>query len=258
MLTAAETKVDEAATLSSFEAFIGQRCEAARIREILSQQYRQVSVCESEERRIRQEVEQLEGRLKTFHKQLLFGTVKVGEQATLKQQLIEAKEALAQKSQQLEEQRELFCLGQESLTQLTTEINGKMVPLRDDLIAICMQRFHEEDTGLYGKRGAVCWMDNDQNSPDRWKRQWRGRAFRFLLNRCLEGHVEEASLQGAMLALFRGTSFVVRVRSGFVPVSVRSKDALSVGEIVAVPERISFEEGFEEIARRRVQFVTEA
>lgn len=258
MLTATETKVDEAATLSSLEAFNDQRCEAARLREILSLQFRKVSSSELEEGRLRQEVAQLEGRLKTFHKQMLLGTVKAGEQSSLKQQLTDAKEALARQSQQLEEQRELFCHCQESLTQLTTETDGKMVPLRDDLIALFMQRFHKEDTGLYGKRGSVCWMDNDQNSLDRWRRQWRGRAFRFLLNRCLERSVEEASLQGALLALFRASPFVVRVLSGFFPVSFRSKDALRVGELVAVPERMSFEEGFEEIVRGRVQFVPQS
>ena len=48
MLTATETNVDEAAMLNSLDTVIQKRQDAARGREVLSEQYRQLSVCEAE------------------------------------------------------------------------------------------------------------------------------------------------------------------------------------------------------------------
>lgn len=79
MLTADATTVDEQSTLSSLDTVIQKRQEAARGREVLSEQYRQLIVCEAEERKAVQQLDELEGRLKAVTKSSLLGTVKPGE-----------------------------------------------------------------------------------------------------------------------------------------------------------------------------------
>lgn len=256
MLAATEEKIDQDVTLRTLEAFIGKRCEAARLRDAVNNQLREVNACEAEERRITQLVDQLEGRVKTYHKQLLLKTAKPAELPTVKQQLIEAKESLSRYRQELEERSESFCLSQEALTQLLTGIGELGRQLRNDLTRLYQQQFDKRDTGLYGERGQISWKE-DEHSPERYSRQWRGRVFNFLLFRGFASDLTECQLLRALVAFFRQASFSVRVRSGFVPASTRSKEPLSVGAELDVPKQLSEQEAFEELARRRVEFVVE-
>lgn len=125
MTLTAETTVDEQATLRSLETFTGKLREAARHRDVMNELFRRLSVCESEERRAAQDVDLVESRLKAFRKQILFATVKSGELALLRHQLTEANEVLSMRRQELEEQREIFCVCQEAQTQLVTEIDAR-------------------------------------------------------------------------------------------------------------------------------------
>ncbi|MDF0674232.1 MAG: hypothetical protein P0120_07795 [Nitrospira sp.] len=254
MLTATEEKIDQDLTLKALETLIDKRRRASTLRETVNQQHREVTACDTEERKATQLVDQLEGRVKSYCKQLLLGAAKAGELPTLKQQLIEAKESLSRRRQALQERSEDFCLSQETLTQLLTEIGELSRQLRDDLTRLYMQRFHEHDTGLYGKRGQISWKE-DENSPERYSRQWRGRVFNFLLFKGFASDVNESQLLHALVAFFRQASFSVRVAIGFVPTSTRSKEPLGVGEVIAVPKQLSEGEAFEEIVRRRVEFV---
>lgn len=259
MMTTDQTEtVDEQATLSSLESMIQKRRQAAELRDTVNQQYRQVSVCETEERRTTQLVDQLEGRVKTHHKQLLLGTVKPGELSSLKERLAEAKERLATALQQLDTQREAFCLSEEVSTQLKADLSRTETQLRGDLSTLYKQRFSVRDAGLYGKRGEVSWMDPDPYSPERWQRQWRDRAFHFLLHKGFASDLSCIAPLSALVMLFRQQPFEVRVVVGFVPTSTRSKDPLGVGEVVAVPKQLSEAEAFEELVRRRVEFVETA
>lgn len=258
MLAVTEEEIDQDATLKRLETLIDKRSEAAKLRDVVNKQQRDLNACETDVRTMTQQVDQLDHRIKARQKQALFGAVKPGDLAALKQQLTEAKETLAHRQHELEEQREAFCLSQEALTQFLTEIHELDRQLRDDLSRLYLQRFHEHDTGLYGKRGQVSWQDPDPNSSERYSRQWRGRVFNFLLFKGFASDLTEHHLLHALVAFFRQASFSVRVRSGFVATSTRTKEPLSVGVVVAVPKQLSEQEAFEELARRRVEFVTEA
>lgn len=250
-------QVDEQATLNSLETIIQKRRQAAELRDTVNQRYCQVSACEAEERKTVQLVDQLEFRVKTHHKQLLLGTTKPGDLPSLKQQLDEAKESLDRCRQELEERSASFCMSQEALNQLMSEIGELDRQLRNNLTELFTRRFHERDTGLFGKRGQVTWQDPDPNSPARWQAQWRERAFNFLLFRGLTSDIAESHLLEALLAFFRSDPFSVRVVIGFVPTTGQGREPLTVGELVTIPGRLSVSEAFEEIIRRRVVFVGE-
>lgn len=49
----------------------------------------------------------------------------------------------------------------------------------------------------------------------------------------------------------------MRVLIGFVPTSTTKQEPLEVGRTMNVPGQMSAEEAYEELVRRRVQFVTE-
>lgn len=258
MLTATETTIDEQSTLSSLDTVIQKRQEAARGREVLSEQYRQLIVCEAEERKAIQQLDQLEGRLKTVTKSSLLGTVKPGEVSTLRQQIDEAKNALSRCRQQLNEQREAFLLCQEAMNRLMVDVQDLSRSLRDSLTKLYEYKFVEHDSGMYGLRGQVTWMDSDPNSATRWRKAWRSRAFNFLLFKGFAADFTENHLLAALATFFRQASFQVRVTSGFVPASSRNKAPLEVGVLASVPGGLSEEEAFEELTRGRVRFVTKA
>jgi len=256
MLTATETNVDEVETLNSLDTVIQKRQDAARGREVLSEQYRQLIVCESEERQAVQRLDELEGRLKSVTKSSLLGTVKPGEVSTLRQQIADAKETLSRCRQQLDEQREVFLLSQEAMNGLMVEVQDLSRSLRDNLTQLYEHKFVEHDSGLYGRRGEVTWMDADPNSATRWRKAWRSRAFNFLLFKGFAADLIENHLLAALATFFRQESFRVCVISGFVPASSRSKGPLEVGVLASVPGGLSEEEAFEELTRGRVRFVT--
>jgi hypothetical protein len=258
MTAIAEPRVDEQATLSTLETHITKRQEVARLREVVSSGYRDLSVCEADAQKANQQVDQLENRLKAFHKQVLLGAAKAGELPALKDQLAAAKERTTKLLHALDEQREAFCLAQETLTQLRDELQEQQKQLRDNLSRLFDQRFVEDDVGLYGRRGHVSWMDPDPNSPERYAKQWRARVFNFLLFRGLSADLTESHFLHALVVFFRQEPFHVKVVSGFVPVTSKDKEGLGVGELITVPCRLSEQEAFEEIARRRVLFMTEA
>lgn len=170
MLTATDTRVDEKETLRTLETFIDKRREAARLREVKDDHYRRVSALDTEVRSSAQEVEQLEGRLKIWRRDVLLGKVKSAELSTLKQQVAEAKAMQSRRLLDLDAQREGFCLVQDAWSQLMADLNQVQSQLRDGLSQLFIQRFYEEDTGLYGKRGQVSWMDPSPLSPERWRR----------------------------------------------------------------------------------------
>lgn len=255
MITDETQHVDEKTALGSLESLIDKRKQAAQVREIVNLQYREVSDCEMEERKATQLVDQLENRVKSHHKHLLLGTAKSAELPLLKQQLTEAKQSLERCRRELEERSARFCASQEVSTQLKTEIGDLDRQLRNSLTQLFMQRFHEHDTGLYGKRGQVTWQDPEPNSPARWKAQWRERAFNFLLFKGLASDLTENHLLEALIVFFRSEPFSVRVVIGFVPTTGQGREPLAVGELVTIPGRLSVAEGFEEIIRRRVEFV---
>lgn len=257
MLTATGINVEEAATLSSLETVKRKREEAARGREVMGGQHGQLKVLEAEERKAVQKVDQLEGRLKTATKSSLLGTVKPGEVLALRQQITEAKDALSQCRQRLDEHREVFLLSQEAMNGLMVEIQDLSWSLRDSLTQLYEQKFVEHDSGLYGRRGEVVWADPDPNSPERYAKQWRGRVFNYLLFKGFASDPADNCLLSALSTFFRNESFQVRVISGFVPVSSRNKVPLEVGALVSVPGSLSEAEAFEEITRHRVRFVTE-
>lgn len=258
MLTATETTVDEQSTLSSLDRVIRKRQEAARGREVLSEQYRQLIVCEAEEHKAVQRLDELEGRLKAVTKSSLLGTVKPGEISTLRQQIAEAKDALSRCRQRLDEQREVFLLSQEAMNGLMVEVQDLSRSLRDTLTQLYEHKFVEHDSGLYGRRGEVAWMDADPNSSARWRKAWRSRAFNFLLSKGFAADLTENYLLTALATFFRQASFQVRVILGFVPASSRNQTPLEVGALVSVPGGLSEEEAFEELTRGRVRFVTKA
>lgn len=258
MTAMAELRVDEQTALSTLETHITKRQEAARLREVVSGRYRELSACEADAQKVTQQVDQHESKLKAFNKQILRGAAKAGELPALKEQLAEAKERLAKLLLALDERREEFCMAQETLTQLRDELQEQQKQLRDNLSRLFDQRFVEDDVGLYGRRGQVSWMDPDPNSPERYAKQWRARVFNFLLFRGLSADLTESHLLHALVVFFRQEPFQVRVISGFVPVSSRNKVPLEVGVLVSVPGGLSEAEGFEEITRGRVRFLTES
>lgn len=258
MLTEETTTVDEQSTLSSLDTVIQKRQEAARGREALNEQYRQLIVCEAEERKAVQQLDELEGRLKAVTKLSLLGTVKPGEVSTRRQQITDAKDALSRCRQRLDEQREVFLLSQEAMSGLMVEVQDLSRSLRDSLTQLYEHKFVEHDSGLYGRRGEVTWMDADPDSPTRWRKAWRSRAFNFLLFKGFAADLTENYLLTALATFFRQASFQVRVTSGFIPASSRSKAPLEVGALISVPGGLSEEEAFEELTRGRVRFVTKA
>lgn len=256
MLTATEAKMDETATLNSLKTVIQKRQEAARGREVLSERYRQLTICEVDERKAVQRLDELEGRLKSVTKSSLLGTVKPGEISTLRQQITEVNDDLSRCRQRLDEQREAFILSQEAMNGLMVEIQDLSRSLRDSLTQLYEHKFVEHDSGLYGRRGEVTWMDADPNSSARWRKAWRSRAFNFLLFKGFAADLVENHLLAALATFFRQASFQVRVTSGFVPASSRNKAPLEVGALISVPGGLSEEEVFEELTRGRVRFVT--
>lgn len=256
MLTVSEEKVDQDAIFQALETLISKRSQAARLRDTVNEQFSQVSICEKEEQKASQLVGQLEGRVKSYHKQLLIGTTKPGDISSLKQQLIDAKESLSRRQQELQERSEAFCLSQEAKTQLLTEIGELDRQLRKDLPQLYMQKFHEHDAGLLGRRGQISWKE-EEHSPERYARKWRERVFNFLLLTGLSSDLADGHLLHAFFAFFRQTSFSVRVTIGFVPTSTKSKEPLSVGAVVAIPKQMSEQEAFEEINRQRMVFIPE-
>ncbi len=253
-----EEQVDEAATLGSLKTCITQRREAARSREVVDRHYREVSRCEADAEAATQEDAQLESQLKSIHKRFMLGTTKVGELAALKERMSAVKEKLAKAQLALEEQRSVYYLGQETFTQQLADLEKAQRELRVNLCQLYAQRFSKRDTGLLGQRGSVCWADPDPNSPERWRQQWRERAFHFLLHKGFSSDLTEVHCLAALIAFFREDKFQVRVRIGFVPTSTKKHEPLEVGQTLHVPGLLSCEEGFEELVRQRVQFVTES
>ncbi len=257
MTLATETRVDEQTTLSSLETLIAKRQQAATMREAVNQHYRELNDSGAAERKAAQVVEQLDTRVKSYHKQLLLGTANPGKLPALKQQLSEAKDLLARTQQALEERSATYGVGKEALTQLLTEIGDLDRHLRNSLAQLFTQRFYQHDTGLYGKRGQVTWQEPDPNSSARWQAQWRDRAFNFLLYKGLASDLRDNHLLYALVAFFRQTPFCVQVTSGFMAMSTKGKEPLTLGVVLSIPKQMSVEEAFDEIQRKRVQFVTD-
>lgn len=253
-----DEKVDEQTALSMLDTHITKRQEKARLQGGVNSRYGELIVSDADAQKATNQVDQLENRLKAFHKQVLLGAAKAGELPALKEQLAEAKERQTKLLHALDEQRELFCLAQETLTQFRDELQEQERQLRNTLTRLFNQRFVEADAGLYGRRGQVSWADPDPNSPERYAKQWRGRVFNYLLFKGFASDPVDNCLLSALSTFFRNESFQIRVISGFVPASSRNKVPLEVGALVSVPGSLSEAEAFEEITRRRVQFVTEA
>ncbi len=254
-----DEKVDEQTTLGMLDTHITKRQEAARLHDVVSLRYRELIVNDADAQKATQQVDQLETRLKAFHKQVLLGGAKAGELPALKEQLAEARERQTKLLHALDEQRELFCLAQETLTQFRDELQEQERQLRDTLTRLFNQRFAEDDADFLGRRGQVSWMVNpDPTSHEQYAKQWRGRVFNYLLFKGFMSDLVDNCLLSALSTFFRNESFQVRVISGFIPVSSRNKAPLEVGALVSVPGSLSEAEAFEEITRRRVQFVTEA
>ncbi len=253
-----DVQVDEQATLGALKTYITQRREATRLRETVDRHYRELSRCEAEAQGATQQDAQLESQLKSFHKRFMLGTTRVGELAAIKEHVSAAKEKLTKAQLALEEQRSVYYLAQETFTQQLADLEKAQRELRVNLCQLYAQRFSKRDTGLLGQRGSVCWADPDPNSPERWRQQWRERAFHFLLHKGFSSDLTEVHCLAALIAFFREDKFQVRVRIGFVPTSTKKHEPLEVGQTLHVPVQLSYEEGFEELVRQRVQFVTES
>lgn len=85
----------------------------------------------------------------------------------------EAKDALSHCRQRLDEHREAFLLSQEAMNGLMVEVQDLSRSLRERLTQLYEHKFVEHDSGMYGRRGEVTWMDSDPNSATRWRKAWR-------------------------------------------------------------------------------------
>ena len=149
----------------------------------------------------------------------------------------------------------MFLLSQEAMNGLMVDVQDLSRSLRERLTQLYEHKFVEHDSGMYGRRGQVCWQE-DHDSPERWRKGWRSRAFNFLLFKGFAADFTENHLLAALVTFFRQESFQVCVISGFVPASSRNKAPLEVGALISVPGGLSEEEAFEELTRGRVRFVT--
>jgi len=255
IVLATEKAVDEKEVLGALDSFITKSQKSIELRDTVNAGHRRLGVAENEELALSHRVDNLESRLKLLQKQVFIGSAKPGEVGALSKQLEEDKAALSGKRLALIALREAFCLEQEALAEVGAEREGFRKQLIQSLPLLFEQRFGGRDASLYGARGTVSWADADPNSPERWRKAWRMRAFRLLFSEGILKSGDNCRHAKALTILFKEKPFKLRIVSGFVPVG--SSGVLEVDEIVSVPDRLTYENSFEELGRGRVEFLVE-
>lgn len=250
-----ETKTDDAVIL--LDQYIAKKREWMKLQKEAGEHYRALCIAETEQLASLHQVSDLEGRIKSFHKKVFTGEGKPGDLPILKLKLEEARKDLDLRTQSLGDQRDSLCAVQAAQSQISDEIEKLCGQLLKDMPALFMKRFGEDDPNA-GKRGLVVWADKDPNGVNAWRRQWKGRVFRFLFHH-VANNTNELHFLSALAAFFKSEPFYVRIRAGFHldRSGVIRKMFDVVGDQVLVPDQLDFEDAFEEIIRGRVEFVSE-
>lgn len=250
------TTLDEA--VSVLDTFITKRQELTRITVVCSESYATAHAAEHDERQCARRATELEQRLKSQGCQVIFGTVKPGDLAAVKAELETTRLALGQHQQVLGDRREALCTAESARTEVLAELQRLRGQLAKYLPTLFANRFGQAEPNL-GVRGQVVWAEQDSTGAAQYRRTWRTRVFRDLFRRVLNLS-EDLALLFALRALVTEGRFRVRIVSGFILSRSGGHDVpfVEVGNAIAVPNELTFEDAFEELVRGRVRFLVES
>lgn len=249
-----DTKTDEA--IISLDHYIAKKRDVLKLQDEINILYLALCIAETEQLARLQRMNNLEGRIKSFQKEVFIGEVKPGEIPVLKRELNEALKDIELQAQSLCDQRESFCGAQDARSQINDEILKLREQLLKDLPALFTKRFHKDDPNM-GKRGQIVWEEPDSNGDKQWRRQWKSRVFKYLFHNIVN-NTSELHFMEALAAFFKEAPFQVRIMSGFYidRSDADRKTFDAIGDHILVPNQLEFEDAFEEIVRRRVAFVS--
>lgn len=247
--------LDEAMTV--LDSFIAKRQELTQVAGVCSEYHTAAQAADRDERQCARHVAELEQRLKSQERQVIFGVVKPGDIPALKTELDSARQALSQHQQTLGDRREAMCTAEFVRADVIADLQRLRDRLAKDLPGLFAMRFGQADPNE-GTRGRVVWEERDPTGAAQYRRTWRSRVFHDLFRYVLNLS-DDLACFAALRALLTESRFHVRIVSGFLLTRPGGHvvSFTDVGDCVSVPADLSFEDAFEELLRRRVRFLVE-